>query len=80
MLTPKCKCGREMYFFKDKTKAKCPTKNCGMTWERGPEGFWATGNLTTLFTPIFTSAQKRKFDHYGRYMKRRNKPKGRTQV
>lgn len=60
MLTPTCKCGQIMVFSEGQTKSLCPTKNCGMKWERRPEGYWAEGNLTTLFTPILTSKSSRK--------------------
>lgn len=76
-LTPTCKCGQPMTFKKGVIKTKCTNRQCGMTWERRPDGFWAIGNLTTLFTPIFSkekvcSVRSRK-DRYSNYPKAKRK-------
>jgi len=77
MLTPKCKCGRVMSFPKSVNESRCPVDGCGMKWKRGPEGCWATGNLTTTFTPIFArekacSVRSRK-DRYANFPRSRKK-------
>ena len=79
-LTPTCKCGQAMIFKKGVTKSRCPTKGCGMKWERGPEGYWATGNITTLFTPILTRnkacsvrPRKERYSNYPKTSRKRGK-------
>jgi len=81
-LTPTCKCGQVISFSKGVSKRKCSTRNCGMSWERGPEGYWAIGNITILFTPIITrekacSVRSRK-DRYANYPKSSRKRKGKA--
>ncbi|AFQ46290.1 hypothetical protein [Desulfosporosinus meridiei] len=76
-LTPLCKCGQAMMFPVGKTGARCPIDGCGMRWERGPEGYWATGLFTITFTPIITEQPKRKLNHYQKYMRWRDNTKGR---
>jgi len=80
VLTPICKCGQAISFPKGKTKARCPVQGCGMRWESGPEGYWAIGLFTISFTPIFTEERKQKLNHYERYMRWRNKTKGRRAI
>jgi len=51
MLVPTCKCGQAIRFGVGQTKSRCNVPGCGMRWERGPEGYWAIGLNTVLFTP-----------------------------
>jgi len=80
MLTPTCKCGQEMHFPKRKNNSMCTTKDCGMRWERRPEGFWAVGLFTLSFTPILTSEKacsvRSRKDRYSNYPKSKRR-KGR---
>lgn len=76
-LKPRCKCGQAMEFEPGQAKARCPVSGCGMRWEIGPEGYWATGLFTLSFTPIFTELVKLKLNRYEKYMRWRNKNKGR---
>ena len=76
-LKPRCKCGQAMEFEPGQTKARCLNSRCGMRWEVGPEGYWATGLFTLSFTPIFTEAVKTKLNHYDKYMNWRNKKRRR---
>jgi len=72
-LTPTCKCGIAITFPEGKTKAKCPINGCGLRWELRPEGYWAIGLFTISFTPIFTAQNKKKLNHYQKYMEWRNR-------
>jgi len=76
-LQPRCKCGQAIEFAPGQTKSRCPVSGCGMPWECGPEGYWALGLFTISFTPIFAAATKRRFNHYEKYMRWRNKNKER---
>ncbi|HBV87008.1 MAG TPA: hypothetical protein DEF42_10240 [Desulfosporosinus sp.] len=75
-LIPLCKCGQPMVFPEGKTKARCTVNGCGMRWELGPEGYWAKGLFTIVFTPIFTERPKPKVNHYQKYMRWRERSKG----
>lgn len=76
-MVPKCLCGRQMYFRQGENKALCP--KCKVKWERGMEGFWAIGNFTTSFTPIFTKEKtcsvKSRAERYKNYPKQRRRKK-----
>lgn len=77
MLSAQCKCGQIMSFKPGRNKSHCPAEGCGMKWERGPEGFWAIGNITTTFTPILAkekacSVRSRK-DRYANFPRSRKK-------
>ena len=76
MLIPTCKCGQAIVFPKGKIKVHCPTKDCGMRWERGSEGYWAIGVLTTIFTPIL--ARQKACSVKSRAERYRNYPKSKT--
>ena len=63
-LTKTCRCGALMMFPEGEVKTTCII--CSAVWELGLEGFW--GIRTVVFAPILAKIEKRRLNHYERYM------------
>lgn len=66
-MVPTCACGQIMYFPVGKTEFKCPQRKCGMKWEQRLDGYWASGSLTTSFTPIFSKPKLKRFNNFKKW-------------